>query len=141
MLITTQQKRIHLDIDEMSLNYKKTMLNEISGDKILGIRLTFSGLVDNIAKKITSNIWLLSKIKRVLGKDHRVQFYKTYIQPHIDYCNIVWGCTSQAKLKRLFQLQKRACKIILDYNVDNIFESMEFLKLLTMKEYFQERQN
>ena len=28
-----------------------------------------------------------------------------------------------------FQLQKRACKIILDYNVDNIFDSMESLKL------------
>ena len=25
----------------------------------------------------------------------------------------------------LFRLQKRACKIILDYNVDNIFESIQ----------------
>ena len=84
MLITTKQKIIHLDIDEMRLNYENTMLNEISGEKILGILvnncLTFSDHVDNIAKKITSNIWLLSKLKRVHSKDHRVQFYKTYIQ-------------------------------------------------------------
>ena len=81
MLITTKQKRIHPDIDEMSLNCENTMLNEISGDKILGIHvdncLTFSGHVDNIVKKITSNIWLFSRIKRFLNKDHRVQFYKT----------------------------------------------------------------
>ena len=138
MLITTKQKRIHLDIDELSLNYENTKLNEISGDKILGVYvdncLTFTGHIDNIAKKITSNIWLLSRIKRFLNKEHRVQFYKTYIQPHIDYCNVVWGCTSQTNLKRLFQLQKRACKVIFDYNVDNIFESMESLKLLTVYE-------
>ena len=91
--ITTKQKRIHLDIDELSLKYENTKLNEISGDKILGVRkdncLTFTGNIDNIAKKITSNIWLLSKLKRFLNKEPRAQFYKTYIQSHIDYCNIV----------------------------------------------------
>ena len=55
MLITTKQKRIHLDIDELSLNYENTKLNEISGDKILGVYvdncLTFTGHIDNIAKK------------------------------------------------------------------------------------------
>ena len=51
MLITTKQKSIH----QMSLNYENTMLNEIYGDKILGIHvdncLTFSGHADNIAKR------------------------------------------------------------------------------------------
>ena len=32
--------------------------------------------------KNASSIWLLSKIKKFLYKDHRVQFYKSYIQPH-----------------------------------------------------------
>ena len=94
MLITTKQKRIHINIEELSLKYDNERLNVISGDKILGVyvdnNLTFSGHIDNIAKKITSNIWLLSKIKRFLSVDHRVQFYKAYIQPHLDYCNIVW---------------------------------------------------
>ena len=55
MLITTKQKRIHLDIDELSLNYENTKLNEISGDKILGVHvdncLTFTDHIGNIAKK------------------------------------------------------------------------------------------
>ena len=83
-----------------------------------------------------SNIWLLSRIKDFLNKEHRVQFYKSFIQPHLDYCNIVWANTSQNNLLRLFRLQKRACKIILDYNVDNIFESMENLKIMTIYERF-----
>ena len=55
-------------------------------------------------------------------------------QPHIDYCNLVWGGTSQINLERIFRLQKRACKIILDYNIDNIYQSMEDLKILTVFE-------
>ena len=80
MLITTKQKRIHLDIGELSLNYENTKLNEISGDKILGVHvdncLTFTGHIDNIAKKITSNIWLLSRIKQFLNKEHRLSYIK-----------------------------------------------------------------
>ena len=63
---------------------------------------------------------------------HAVLLYKTYI--HIDYCNLVWSGTSQNNLERIFRLQKRAVKIILDYNVDNIFQSMEDLKILTVFE-------
>ena len=87
-----------------------------------------------LARKITSNTWLLSRIKDFLNKEHRVQFCKSFIQPHLDYCNIVWENTSQNNLLRLFRLQKRACKIILDYNADNIFESMENLKIMTIYE-------
>ena len=56
----------------------------------------------------------------------------SYIQPHIDYCNLVWGGTSQINPERIFRLQKRACKIILDYNVEDIYQSMADLKILTV---------
>ena len=78
--------------------------------------------------------WLLSRIKEYLNIEQRTHFYKTYIQPHIDYCNLVWGGTSQINLERIFRLQKRACKIILDYNIVNIYQSMEDLKILTVFE-------
>ena len=122
----------------MTLTYNDETLNNISDDKILGVQvdahLLFSNHIVKIARKITSNIWLLSRIKYVLSKEHRVQFYKPFIQPHLDYCHIGWGDTSQNNLLRLFRLQKRACKIILDYNVDNIFESLENLKIMTIYE-------
>ena len=47
MLITTKQRRIHLSIEELSLNYNDEQLNVISDDKILGVyvdnNLIFSG--------------------------------------------------------------------------------------------------
>ena len=71
-------------------------------------------------------------IKRFLSTDHRVQFYKSYIQPHIDFCNIVWGSSSESNIQKLFKLQKRACKIILDFNVDNGDEAMNTLKIMSI---------
>ena len=138
MLITTRQKRIHITKEDMTLTYNHVILNDISEDKILGVQvddhLLFSYHIDKTVTKITSNIWLLSRIKDFINTEHRVQFYKSFIQTHLDYCNIVWGATTQSNLLRLFRLQKRACKIILDYNVDNIFESMKDLKIMTIYE-------
>ena len=138
---TTNQQQINravLDSDQLFLALNNENLNTINKDKILGVsidnNLSWSSHIDQICKKISSNLWLLSRIKEYLSVEHRTQFYKTYIQPHIDYCNLVWGGTSQLNLNRLFRLQKRACKIILDYNIENILESMQEIKILTIYE-------
>ena len=138
MLLTTPQKRIHLNKDMLLLTLNNEKLTVVSSDKILGIHvdnnLTWTDHTNAVAKKIASNLWLLSRIKEYLSIDQRVQFYKAYIQPHIDYCNSVWGGTSQRNLDRIYRLQKRACKIILDYQYENIAISMEELKILNIYE-------
>ena len=87
MLITTSQKRLHLHNDILLLTYNNDALNSVENEKVLGVRidnnLTWSIHINFIAKKISSNLWLLSKLKDYLSTEHRVQFYKTYIQPHI----------------------------------------------------------
>ena len=136
MLMTTHQKRASLINGQLSLQLNDNELNMITNDKVLGIiidhNLTWSQHVDKVCKKVTTNLWLLARINEFLTIPHRIQFYKSYVQPHIDYCNTVWGGTSQINLDRIFRLQKRACKIILDYNVENVLESMEELKILSI---------
>ena len=83
---------------------------------------------------MSTNIWLLSKIKGFLSKEHRLIYYKSYIQPHLDYANIVWGSTSKGNLMQIERLQRRACRIILDYNVENLYQSMNDLKIMSMTE-------
>ena len=138
MLVTTNQKRQRLSNDNLNLNINNNALNMISNDKILGVfvddNLTWSHHVKHLSKKISSSIWLLSKIKKFLTKDHRVQFYKSYIQPHIDFCNIVWGSSSESNKLKIFKLQKRACKVILDFNVNDINEAMKSLKIMSIYE-------
>ena len=136
MLVTTNQKRQRLNNANLKLNYVDESLQTVSSDKILGVfvdnNLMWSDHVKHLTKKISSNIWLLSKLKHFLSQAHRVQFYKSYIQPHIDFCNIVWGNTCESNKLKIFRLQKRACRIILDYNVDDSQEAMCSLKILSI---------
>ena len=136
MLVTTKQKRQGLNTDNLDLNFNNESLNMISNDKILGVyvdnNLTWTDHIKHLTKKIASNIWLLSKIKKFLPQAHRVQFYKSYIQPHIDFCNIVWGSSSESNKLKILKLQKRACRIILDYNVADFTDAMKSLKIMTI---------
>ena len=93
--------------------YNNEILKNVENDKVLGVHIdnniTWTVHTEFIAKKIVSNLWLLSKLKEYLSTEHRVQFYKTYIQPHIDYCSTVWGGTSHSNLNRIYLLQERTC--------------------------------
>ena len=133
MLITINQKRRGLNKEGLNLKYKDDTLQTTSNEKILGVfvdnNLLWSEHVKHITKKIASNIWLLSKIKIFLSQEYRVQFYKSYIQPHIDFCNIVWGSTSESNKLKILRLQKRAIRVILDYNIENTQEAMKSLNI------------
>ena len=119
------------------------LLNEtlkmIQSDKILGVNadnnLNWSDHVKHVRKKISSYIWFLSKIKNYLSQAHRVQFYKSFIQPHIDFCNIVWGNSCQSSKMKIFRLQKRDCRVILGYNVEDSNEALQSLKILSVYDH------
>ena len=78
MLITTCQKRQRLASSNIHLKCSDDSLKMISNDKILGVfvdnNLIWSDHVKHICKKISSYIWLLSKMKYFLSQEHRVQF-------------------------------------------------------------------
>ena len=89
MLVTANKKWQRLSNDNLDLKFNNESLNMISNDKILGVfvdnNLTWSDHFKYLTKKIVSSTWLLSKIKKFLSQDHRVQSYKSYIQLHIDF--------------------------------------------------------
>ena len=133
MLITTNQKRHGFDRDGPSLNFNVEPLQVIVNDKLLGVfvdnNLTWNKHIKHISKKIASNIWSLSKMKDYLSQEHPIQFYKSYIQPHIDFCNIIWGNTSESNKQKILRMQKRAVRVILYYNVENSHKAMKSLNI------------
>jgi hypothetical protein len=68
----------------------------------------------NVCFKISSKIYLLSKIKKYLNLESRQLFYSGHILPLIDYCCVVWGNCSNEGLNRILKLQKRIARLILD---------------------------
>ena len=105
MLVATNQKRQILDKEILDLKFNEESLSMISNDKILGVfvdqNLTWSDHIRHLSKKITSSIWLLSKVRRFLSQEHRILFYKSYIQPHIDFV-ILFGVAPRKRISRKF---------------------------------------
>ena len=117
MLITTRQKRLHINENILSLSYNDVELQITTGDKILGVNIDENLIWNNhyqfVCKKVSSYIWLLSRISHFLSTEHKLLYYKSYIQPHFNYCNVIWGNASNFNVARITRLQRRACKIIL----------------------------
>jgi len=138
MLITSRQKRNQMNDAHLEISLNDTFLQSVTSEKILGVQvdnnLSWSNHVSSLTKKISRNVWLLSQISKYLPTSNRVTFYKSYIQPHIDYCNIVWAGASKTSIARIERLQKRACKVILDYNCDNVLQSMADINIMTVRE-------
>ena len=68
LLVTTTQKRQRLRNENVDLKFNNESLTMISKDTILGVyvdnNLTWSEHIKHLSRKITSSIWLLSKIKK-----------------------------------------------------------------------------
>ena len=134
MLITTNQKRQRLDKEILDLNFNEESLNMISNDKILGVTvdqdLTWSDHIRNLSQKDYFKYLASLERNKFLSQEHRILFYKSYIQPHIDFCNIVWGSYSETNKQKSLRLQKRACRVILVYNVEDFSQAMDTLKIV-----------
>ncbi len=65
---------------------------------------------------------------------HRLLFYKAYIQPHFDYCCIIWANSSNQNITKITKLQRRACKIILADEYTDLISSLTRLNILSFDE-------
>lgn len=138
MIITTRQKRIHIDESILTLSYNGTELNLTTADKILGVNidanLTWNEHFNFICKKISTYIWLLSRIQHFINYEHKVIFYNAYIHPHFNYCNIIWGNSSNYNMSKIVKLQKRACKIILGNEYSSFEDAKSRLSILSFEQ-------
>lgn len=67
--------------------------------------------------------------------------YKSLIQPHFDYCNVVWFGRFNEDMHKLNVLQKRCARIILSANYytssDTMFPKLAWKSLLCRSNYFK----
>ena len=138
MLLSTRQKRLHIDESILSLTYDNIDLQITTGDKILGINidqnLQWINHFHAVCKKVSSYIWLLSRISSYLSTEYRLLFYKAYIVPHLNNCNIIWGNSSNYNVSRITKLQKRACNIILGNGYTDFEGAKSVLNVLSFEE-------
>ena len=78
MLICTSQKRYSLATDKLSLYINNSMINNVARQNVLGVMinnsLKFDFHVDNICKKMSKLMFLLSNVNSYFPYDAKILF-------------------------------------------------------------------
>ena len=68
--------------------------------------------------KIASGIAAVKRVRPFVPSATLHLIYKALIQPHFDYCNVVWGNCSMKLVDKLQKLQNRAARTLTFSNYD-----------------------
>ena len=81
--------------------------------------------------KVSKNLGLLYRARRVLDSTALKNLYFSFIHSYLNYGNIVWASTGTAKLEKLASKQKQALRIVNNEFTD-IREIMVRMKVLNI---------
>ena len=84
--------------------------------KYLGIlvdsKLTWKWHIDNLAKKVSRAIGVLSRIRYFVNRNILMNLYYSLIYPHLIYAIQVWGLTFETNSDKLIVLQKKTVRMM-----------------------------
>ena len=107
----------------------------------LNSKLNWKDHVFKVANKITKVTGILNKIKLYVPKNVLLSIYNALILPHLNYCILIWGNACRTFLKRLFKIQKKAVRIIVNANfishTNPLFKLLNIVKLNDLYNFTQ----
>ena len=114
MVFKTKNKKLQDVPIQILLNGQQ--INQASVTKFLGVKLddsiSWSKHIEDVCKKISRAIGVLSRLRHILPLNVLIKLYNTLILPYISYFTIVWGNCSNSLINKVFILQKRAIRVI-----------------------------
>ena len=117
----------------MFINDKET--KRVTSIKCLGVltdeHLTWKEHITVIENKISKNLGLFYRAKRVLDNNALKKLYFSFFHSYINYGNIAWASTSKTKLKKIASKQNEAVRVVNNDNAD-IRELMLKMKVLNI---------
>jgi len=138
MLITTRQKH-QLRPPSLSLSLNSIPIKQVKEHRLLGVtvdeQLSWHAHLDTMCKTVSKNVFLLSRLTHLTDIHTRKLFYHAHIQSHIDYASTVWDGCSEACIKRLNSLHRRAVKLILPKRSDSTEQRMKDLGMLPLRKH------
>ena len=73
-------------------------------------RLDWSGHIEKVTKKVASGIGAIKRIRNLVPQATLQLIYQALIQPHFDYCNIVWrNCGITLRIRFKSHKTEQAC--------------------------------
>lgn len=136
MLMSSRQK-LQRNPSPLQLTLNGQPITQVPQHRLLGVtideQLSWHPHVDNICKKLSKNLHLLSKINSFMDVSARKLFYAAHIKPHLDFASTLWDGCSAACFKRINRLHRRAVKLISDDKESSTDDRMLALNFLPLK--------
>ena len=81
----------------------------------------------------------MKRIKSFVSPEILHYIYNALVQPHFNYCSIVWGNCGKTLSEKLQKLQNRAARILTSYSYDA--DAGYLLQQLGLKDLTAQRKN
>ena len=137
LLIGSRQRLSTLERNPI-IEINKFLIKHVSTSKSLGVHidgnLSWECHISEISKKVASGISAIKRIRYFLPFEILLNVYNSLVQPHFDYCNVVWGNCSKNLSSKLQKLQNRAARVLTFSNYDcstsELFQNLKWSKLV-----------
>ena len=100
--------------------------------------LTWGSHIEKLAKKITSGILAIKRVRQIVPPATLHLIYKALTQPHFDFCNVVWGDCGIKLADKLQKLQNRAARALTfssyDADASQLFQNLNWKNLSTQRD-------
>ena len=103
------------------LKINNTVIKEVEEIKFLGIlldkKLTLDHHINYLCKKLSCCIGTLKRMRHFIPEELKLSLYHTLFESHLVYRISVWSGIGNAKLEKIFIVQKRCIRMLFgDYN-------------------------
>ena len=97
-------------------------ISTVDQEKCLGVildaNMSWDTHISKMCSKLTGRIGIFRRIRHCLNLDVRILLYYGFFQPIMDYCCVVWGNSTKSNLLKVYKLQKRMLRLILDVDLN-----------------------
>ena len=112
-----RHSRQHNNLEELNeIEVSQEKIGKITKTKYLGLNidenLSWNDQYKKVKAKVKSGLSAPQRLKDILPQSKLAAVYRTLIESHLRYGNIIWGCISDTQLDSLQTLQSRAKKLI-----------------------------
>ena len=120
MLVGSSSRLRSVQDDEFTVMVNGLKLDRVRKAKCLGVviddELLWHKQVNGVTQKLFCKIALLRQLSSFLDSSTMNILYKSLVQPHFDYCSVIWFGRFIEDVHKLNVLQKRCARIILGVN-------------------------
>ena len=116
----TNSKYNQTEEEKMKFSVDGTLIEPSTTCKLLGVHidewLNFNNHVVSICKKISRQVAVISRFRKLLSIQTKLTLYKAYILPHFTDCSTVWMHCGKTASDKLEKLNKQALRLIFNDN-------------------------